>query len=170
MALWKSGEFMTDVWSRIADDQPLPTEGYGLVSWQRWLGEGSAILAAGMPVGLWLTPGDDIVAVEPDIDRFALIALEFPSFTDGRAYSAARLVRERFGFGGELRAVGDVLIDQIPLMARVGFDTFTVTHEPSIAALKAGKLPDVPYHLQPAIGRHEVPSGTRPWARRSLVG
>jgi uncharacterized protein (DUF934 family) len=170
MALWKNGEFMTDVWTRIADDQPLPDLGYGLIGLQRWITERSSILSRRVPIGLWLTPADDLALVEADIRHFAVIALEFPSFTDGRAYSTARLIRERYQFGGELRAVGDVLIDQIAFMQRVGFDAFTVTNEATVAGLLAGNLPDVPYYLQPAIGRHEIPAGTRPWARRSVPG
>ena len=106
---------------------------------------------------------DDIAA---DLARFALIALDFPKFSDGRAYSTARLLREKYGFTGELRAMGNVLADQIPFMRRVGFDSFEVTHAPTRRALTEGRIAEVKLHYQPAAAA-EPPAGTRPWLRRS---
>ncbi len=68
-------------------------------------------------------PGDDARQLLPSLDRIALIEVSFPSFRDGRGYSVARILREA-GYRGELRAEGDVLVDQIPLMRRCGFDSF----------------------------------------------
>jgi uncharacterized protein (DUF934 family) len=67
---------------------------------------------------------DDVLALGPDIDRLELIVLHFPKFTDGRAYSQARLLRGRLGYRGELRATGNVLRDQLPFLLRCGFDSF----------------------------------------------
>ena len=79
----------------------------------------------------------------------------------------ARLLRERDGYDGEIRAVGAYIIDQVPLMARVGIDAFLTDDPILIAALSKGEWPEVPHYLQPAIDRgSEVPAGTRPWARR----
>jgi phosphoadenosine phosphosulfate reductase len=100
-----------------------------------------------------------------DLPRFDLIALDFPKFSDGRAFSTARLLREKFGYAGELRAVGNVLSDQIPLMRRVGFDSFEVTHGPTRRALIEGRLVEVILHYQPASPT-ESPAGIRPWLRR----
>ena len=87
-----------------------------------------------------------------------------PKFSDGRSYSTARLLRERLGFKGELRAVGDVLADQIPLMRRCGIESFEVKHAPTRAALFAGKLAEMHHFYQPiATAPREVPAGTRPW-------
>jgi phosphoadenosine phosphosulfate reductase len=99
------------------------------------------------------------------LGRFASIAVSFPAFTDGRGYSTARLLRERFGFKGELRAVGDVLQDQIPHMQRCGFDALVVTHEPTRRALLENHLPEMALFYQP-VGLREVPLGTRPFLRR----
>ena len=99
--------------------------------------------------------------------RFAIIALDFPKFSDGRAFSTARLLREKHGYAGELRAVGNVLADQIPLMRRVGFDTFEVTNAPTRRALAEDRLAEVTLHYQPA-GAAEPPAGTRPWLRRKF--
>ncbi|WP_375270188.1 DUF934 domain-containing protein [Sphingomonas sp.] len=70
-----------------------------------------------------IEPGDDARALLPSLDRIALIEVSYPSFRDGRGYSVARILREA-GYTGELRAAGDVLVDQIPLMRRCGFDSF----------------------------------------------
>jgi phosphoadenosine phosphosulfate reductase len=75
------------------------------------------------------------------------------------------LLRERYGYDGEIRAVGDVLADQIALMRRCGVDAFLVSHEPTQRALQAGRIPEVRYYYQPA-GGPEIPAGSRPWARQ----
>ena len=87
-----------------------------------------------------MAAGESVAALGPHLARFALIALVFPKFSDGRSYSAARLLRERLGFKGELRAVGDVLHDQIQLMRRCGIDSFEVKHAPTRAAMDHSRL------------------------------
>ncbi len=76
-------------------------------------------------------------------------------------------MRDRYGFKGELRAIGDVLIDEIPLMLRCGFDSFEVSNPPTLSALSAGRLPGPPIHYQPGSGGGERPAGSRPWLRAS---
>jgi len=83
-----------------------------------------------------LEAGDDARALLPYLDRIALIEVSFPSFRDGRGYSAARILREA-GYTGELRAQGDVLVDQMPLMQRCGFDSFAPESEIDPATLEA---------------------------------
>jgi uncharacterized protein (DUF934 family) len=75
-------------------------------------------------LGLLLSPSDNLELIANDLDKLRLIAIDFPSFTDGRGYSIAHSLRSRFGWRGELRAVGDIQRDQIYLLARSGFDTF----------------------------------------------
>jgi uncharacterized protein (DUF934 family) len=77
---------------------------------------------AGMPVGVALANDADVEALAGDLDRIALVALHFPKWVDGRAYSQARLLRTRYRFAGEIRATGEVLVDMLPLLARTGFD------------------------------------------------
>ena len=77
---------------------------------------------AGMPVGVKLANDADVETLRPDLPRLSLIALQFPKWTDGRAYSQARLLRSRLRYTGELRATGEVLVDMLPLLARTGFD------------------------------------------------
>ena len=123
--------------------------------------------AATAPLGLRLEAGEAIDDIAADLPRFALIALGFPKFSDGRAFSTARLLREKHGYTGELRAVGNVLSDQIPLMRRVGFDTFEVTHAPTRRALIEGRIAEVALHYQPAAPSELVGRGPRPWLRRT---
>ena len=129
------------------------------MSKKRWLAERGALAGRNAALGLRLDAGERIDDIAADLPRFSLIALAFPKFSDGRAFSTARLLREKHGYTGELRAVGNVLSDQIPFMRRVGFDAFEVSHAPTRRALAEGRIPEVTLHYQPA--------GTRPWLRRS---
>ncbi len=88
------------------------------------LAASDTLLAGNGPLGVRIEAGEGVEDLAPFLDRLALIALVFPKFADGRAYSAAALLRERYGFTGELRAVGEVLREQAWAMARVGFDSF----------------------------------------------
>lgn len=80
----------------------------------------------GDDLGVWLSPADDPAAIAAHVDHFAVVAVEFPGFSDGRGYSTAALLRSRYGYKGELRAIGDVLRDQLFYLARVGFDAFAI--------------------------------------------
>lgn len=77
-------------------------------------------------IGVLLSPADDVALLAPDLAQIALVAVSFPSFTDGRGYSQARLLRERFQFAGEVRAVGEILIDQLFYLQRCGVETFAL--------------------------------------------
>jgi phosphoadenosine phosphosulfate reductase len=90
-----------------------------------WKAERSALVARG-DAGVWLSPSDEPAELARDIDALPLIAVDFPKFTDGRGYSTARLLRERYRFEGELRAIGDVLRDQLFALAQCGFDAFAL--------------------------------------------
>ena len=125
MALLKDGEFVADEWAAMGDDDPVPA-GPAIVSLQRWQGEREELLRRNDPVGVRLAPEEAIEDVSTDLDRLGVVVLEFASFTDGRAYSQARLLRERHGFEGEVRAVGNVLRDQYQFMLRCGFDAFEI--------------------------------------------
>jgi uncharacterized protein (DUF934 family) len=80
----------------------------------------------GNDLGIWLAPTDEPAAIAGDLHHFAVVAVQFPVFRDGRGYSIASLLRSRYGYKGELRAIGDVLRDQLFYMARVGFDAFAI--------------------------------------------
>jgi uncharacterized protein (DUF934 family) len=111
-----------------------------------WNARKAELQSRGTPVGVWLDVTEGPEAVADDLSALAVIAVNFPKFTDGRGYSTGRLLRERFGYQGELRAIGDVLHDQIFLMARCGFDAFALKEGKDIAkALVAFETFKTPY-------------------------
>ncbi|MFS8110841.1 DUF934 domain-containing protein [Rhizobium jaguaris] len=117
-------------------------------------------------LGVLIKPADDVTRLEPYLYRLEIVAVAFPAFNDGRAFSHASLLRQRLGYANELRAVGDVLIDQIPLMLRVGIDSFAVTNETALKRLSENRLPGIPHHYQPAV-RHADGGQTFSWRRLS---
>jgi uncharacterized protein (DUF934 family) len=123
--LLKGGAFAADPFTAAADDAALP-DGPVLVSLARFQKEREALLARNTPLGVRLKAEDNPQKLGADIHHFALIALEFPKFRDGRAFSWARMLRTRLGYKGEIRAVGDFLYDQINYQHRVGFDAWEV--------------------------------------------
>jgi uncharacterized protein (DUF934 family) len=163
--IWQGSSFQRDTWAKAVDDEPLP-EIPVILSKKRWLVERDTLAGRNMPVGLRLEPGESLDEIAGDLAQFSVITLNFPKFSDGRSFSTATLLREKHGFAGELRAVGNVLSDQIPLMRRVGFDSFEVTHAPTRRALLEGRLAEVRLHYQPSV-LGEPPAGTRPWLRRT---
>jgi uncharacterized protein (DUF934 family) len=160
--IWKEGAFRLDPF-QVAPASGELGPGPVLVAKARWLSDRAQLLARGGPLGLFLEAGTGLDDVADDVGRFVLIALDFPKFSDGRAFSTARLLREKFGYRGELRAVGNVLSDQILFMRRVGFDAFEVSHAPTRRALGAGELAEVRLYYQP-VGAAAEP-GTRSWLR-----
>ena len=127
--------------------------------------EATGRLGSGGANVLLLEPGDETGAVRERIHEFDAVFVNFPVFSDGRGFSTARLLREKLGYKGQIRATGRFILDQIPLMLRVGFDAFAVTHEPTIRRLQDNDLPEIPYYLQPAFA-DEPRAGERAWARR----
>jgi uncharacterized protein (DUF934 family) len=166
--IWRDGGFHPDEWIRYTPDSALLAGDYSLlVPFALFLAEPDRFLAHEGALGVLVGAGEAVASLEPYFARLTLIALAFPKFSDGRSYSAARLLRERLGFKGELRATGDVLADQIPLMRRCGIESFEVTHAPTRAALLASRLAEMHHFYQPVeTAPHEVPAGTRPWLRQ----
>jgi phosphoadenosine phosphosulfate reductase len=165
MPLWRREGFVEDKWTFLGDDAAVPADGAIVAPLKRWLSEREVLISRADPVGVAVEAGADAQAHLPDLADRPLIALAFGNFADGRSFSYARLLRDRHGFRGELRAVGDVLIDEIPLMLRCGFDSFEVTNAPTLRALEAGHLPGSPLHYQPSSAHDETGEGTRPWLR-----
>jgi uncharacterized protein (DUF934 family) len=112
-----------DPFTAVGDEQTVP-HGDVIISLTRFQAEGEALLSEGRSVGVRLESHEEVEALAYDLPRLAVVALAFPKFGDGRAYSYARLLRERFGFRGAVRAVGDVLREQAGFMVRCGFDAF----------------------------------------------
>lgn len=136
MPLIRNGALVADGWVAVGDDAAVPDGEHAVVSFARWQAEREAFAARNARIGVRLANTDDIQALAEDIQRIGLIVLEFPKFGDGRAYSQARLLRERLGFTGELRATGDVLRDQYLFMRRCGFDAFEVPEGTAVEAFR----------------------------------
>lgn len=123
--LIKSGAYAQDAYAPVADDAALP-DGAVLVSLARFQKERDSLLERNTPIGVKLQSSENPEILGADVSRLSLIALEFPKFRDGRAFSWARILRTRLGFTGEIRAVGDFLYDQVNYQHRVGFDAWEV--------------------------------------------
>ena len=129
MPLLKDGALVDDPWVTVDDGTQLPMDGPAIVSLERWQAHRDALLGRNAPLGIRLKSDQSPALIADDLDRFAVVALEFPVFRAGRAYSYARLLRARYGYRGEVRAVGEVLRDQFLFMLRCGFDAFEVRDE-----------------------------------------
>ena len=162
MPLVKNGKIVEDGYLRILDDAAVPDDGAVLVPATRLLADaGELVQRTGQTGVLW--PNDRNVAeLAPYLDRLALVALTFPNFKDGRAYSQARILRERHRFRGELRATGQILRDQFVFLIRAGFDAFEVT-KPADAAAFAETIGRYSVFYQPAT------DGRAPALRRRLA-
>jgi uncharacterized protein (DUF934 family) len=126
MPLVKGGQIATDEFVHLADDAPIPGDGAILISAARFLEDAEGISRRAGRTGVIWPNNRDVDDLVPYLDRLAVVALVFPTFRDGRAYSQARLLRERYHYRGELRATGQVLRDQFLFMLRAGFDAFEV--------------------------------------------
>ena len=160
MPLLKGGQPVNDSWQRVADGDQLP-EGGIIVSLERWQSERETLLARGQPLGVALPNTTDVAPLQSDLVHFGVIVLHLPKFTDGRAYSQARRLRDQLGFAGELRVTGQILPDQIFFLQRVGFDAFE-TDDPRVVARWAETQAPFSAVYQPAAdGRRAIlsPSG-----------
>jgi uncharacterized protein (DUF934 family) len=167
MAFWREGGFFEDRWTSIRDGEAIPASGPVVVSFNRWRAERDQLKDRADPVGVALGPGKDAPDELHEVVDRPLVVLDFPKFADGRAFSLAQLLRRRHSYKGEIRAGGEVLLDEIALMLRCGFDSFEIAHEPTLQALRSGWKPPVSLYYQPSLGTHEAPAGTRPWLRRT---
>jgi uncharacterized protein (DUF934 family) len=172
MPLIKDAEQIEDRYARIADSEPVPEEGAVLLSAARFLAGAERIVTRPGATGVAWPNDRDVAELGPYLDRLALVVLVFPTFKDGRGYSQARGLRERFGFRGEIRATGDVLRDQFLFLHRAGFDAFEV-RKPEDAPAFCAALRRYNVFYQPAADgaggamRHRLNLGSRP--RRAVT-
>lgn len=170
--LIKQRNIATDSWQLLRDGAeggrpPVPATGDLIVPLKRWVQERDALTARAGRVGVLLDGNDDPADVAEDLRLFGVVAVDFPRFTDGRGYSTGRLLRERYGWRGEMRAVGDVQRDQLFYLARCGFDAFVLREgEDPVVAL--GALDDFSERYQGAVDQ-PVPLFRRRDAARSLL-
>jgi len=177
MPLIKHGRLAEDRWSQVADDAPLPNGAPAIVGLERWRAERDSLTARNAPLGIRLKSDQPASLIAEDLAHFGVVALEFPKFTDGRAYSSARLLRERYGYTGEVRAVGAVLRDQFLFMERCGFDSLEVAGDKAAAAWREavaeisvayqpaadGRRPALALrHVTPPVTPHVTPLGAKP--------
>ncbi|MBV5263498.1 DUF934 domain-containing protein [Pinisolibacter aquiterrae] len=155
--------FTLDARVVVADGETIGNRAF-FVSKARFLAEREALLARGSDLGIVLDPGDRLDDLAADLAVIGALAIRFPKFGDGRGSSLARLARERHGFTGELRAVGDILWDQLEALCRCGFDTIEVEDEPTRRRLERGERPALPVRYQPTgAGDGFAPLQHRPW-------
>ena len=126
MSLVEGDRIVEDRYRRVADDAAIPERVPVIVSARRFLAEADALIRRDGSLGVDWPNDRRVTELKPWLGHLALIALAFPKFRDGRAYSQARLLRETYGFRGTLRATGDVLRDQFSFLVRAGFDSFEV--------------------------------------------
>lgn len=123
MEIIKDGQIVANDWRHLGDDEALPEQAI-TISLPRWKNEKDRLLSLGVPLGLRLNSDDPLEEIADDLKYFSMIVLEFRQFTDGRSFSLARLLRERYGFDGEIRARGDFIRDQMFFLTRVGVNAF----------------------------------------------
>ena len=126
MPLVKNANIVADPFVHVVDGAELPGDGAILVSAERFLADPETLSRRASKTGVIWPNNRDIAELVPYLDKLATVALVFPTFRDGRAYSQARLLRERYNYRGELRATGQILRDQFVFMLRAGFDSFEV--------------------------------------------
>lgn len=151
MPLIKNATFVENTFANVADGAALP-DGAIIVSLARFQAERDTLLKRNTPLGVRLTSDQSPEPIAADLHHFAVIELEFPKFKDGRGYSWARQLRQRMGYRGEIRAVGDVLRDQWLYMRRVGIDAFEVRPGTKIEDFRAAMSEQTVFY-QPASDR-----------------
>jgi len=138
-ALIRNDALVEDDFEFLGEDRPVPASGGIVVPLARWQSERASLLGRPDPVGVRLRSDESPESIAGDLDRLAIVQLEFPQFRDGRAYSYARWLRERFGFTGEIRAVGEVLMEQLHFMLRTGFNAFEIDGEDPLGQYETAK-------------------------------
>ena len=148
IGLIKNNDLVRDEFVYVPDGEPIAPDGSVIVHLEPWQAERETLLKRGAPVGVRLKSDQSPESIVDDLHHLAVVALEFPAFRDGRAYSYARMLRERYGYTGEVRAVGDVLMEQIHFMLRTGFDAFEIDADDPLGDFRAA-LADFSVWYQP---------------------
>ena len=163
MVLVKNRQVVADTWHHLEDADPLPANGAITVSWARWTTERDMI-GARAPAELGVRIPNTLATAEigAEAGKFGLITVNFPSFGDGRAFSQARVLRDRYHFKGELRATGYVLRDQLQILQRCGVDAFELP-ERAITENWMAAFDEYDLFYQPA-------EDNRPWIARQRLG
>ena len=156
MPLVRGGRVVADRYLRVLDDAPIPDGVPVIIPAARFIADAAEIARRDAPTGVLWPNNRRVSELAPHLDRLALVALVFPSFKDGRAYSQARQLREQHGFRGELRATGNILRDQFLFLVRAGFDSLEVV-KATDAAVFAEAVARYSVFYQPA-GDRRIPA------------
>lgn len=166
--LWTADGFQDDRWQKAEDGSALDASAHVILSLAAFLDlDDETRTKAADRIGVELQPGDALDALLPHLARLPLVALAFPAFNDGRSYSKAELLRTRHGYRGEIRATGDVLIDQVAHMLRVGFSSLEIANPRTLEQLQSGREAGIPLYYQPAAKAAAAP-GSYAWRRVSV--
>lgn len=169
MALVKDNAIIANDWINVADEDGVPAQGNVIVSLSRWKAEHGMLTGRSGLLGVRLASCEAPEEIRDDLESFDLIAIEFPVFGDGRGYSIARILRERFGYKGELRAIGNVLRDQLLFMQRCGIDAFEINSDDDKALanwLAAQK--EISVFFQPTADGRDTAMSLRERRRQSI--
>ena len=148
MKIIKDKQIIEDSWRHVADDEETGT-GNIIVSLSRWNKEKNTLASHSGSIGVRISPSDKIEDIADDLDSISLIAVEFPAFTDGRAFSHARILTSRYGYTGEIRAIGSYMADQAFYLYRVGVNAFELENSKDLAVALAA-LNDFTVKYQPS--------------------
>lgn len=158
LSLWNGSAFVADDFARAETPDAAPANAGVILPLEAFLALGEAARSSGR-FAPEVLPGEAIDSLLPHLVGLSLIVLAFPAYNDGRSYSKAELLRSRHGFKGRLRASGDVLVDQIPHMIRVGFSELEITHRVARQRLEDGTLTGFALHYQPAAKPSQAEGG-----------
>jgi uncharacterized protein (DUF934 family) len=164
--LWTPAGFREDEWTHAEGAEALAGNGRFILPLAAFLAlDPAQRRSAKERIGVLLQPADPVERIADMLDQLSLVALAFPAFNDGRSFSKAELLRGRYGFEGAIRAAGQVLVDQLPHMLRLGFNEFEVTNAVLIRRLEEGRVGGLGVYYQPTT---ESPGTTAKfsWRRR----
>jgi uncharacterized protein (DUF934 family) len=166
MRLWTPAGFAQDDWTHEDEFAAAGTNGRVILPLRAFLDmPADERLRDKDRIGVELAPGDNIEQIAGLFDQLSLVALSFPAFSDGRSFSKAELLRSRYGYQGPLRATGQVLVDTLPHMLRLGFDEFELSNPVLIERLEKGDTGGIPLYYQPATTPSEAGQGYS-WRRK----
>ena len=137
MSLVKDNALIADPFTYVPEGGEIPAEAPVIVHLDQWRAHRDELSQRDSALGVRLKSDESPELIAEDLNRLAVVALEFPAFRDGRAYSYARILRERYGFRGEVRAVGDVLREQLHFMLRTGFNAFEIAGDDPLGQVRA---------------------------------
>ena len=164
--LLADGSVAENPWIAVDDEAETVPEGPVVISLERWTRDHASLAARNTPLGIRLKSDQLAARIAADLGRFALVALEFPIFRDGRAFSTARELRERYGFTGDIRALGHVLPDQYQFLVRTGFSSVEVAEGGNLASWRHA-LAEITVAYQAALSEETPLSNLR---RRVATG